>query len=239
MRRYGNSGSGPRTGQTLNLSIDGQDHRSKSWKDSLEFSICEFNFLPLRYIHSSWLETVRRGTLLSKFRGCRRTEQRLSRYLLAEFELHGQYWFDFSDPCKCIALLDGNKLAQLVLYTGLAVNAARIKGTILGKEVLKLRRDLGEDAYLFALKDASLFGLTSEVASLPRYSKCMLVQAKICGIRCLATVFPEGTPAFTKRMLLKLPVSWCNHFSALDVTASDRDALLDMVSRIFVKAESL
>lgn len=239
MRGRGNPASGSWTVRLLNLPINKQGQRSKDRENSLEFSMCEFNFLPTRYIHQSWLATIRRGKLLRKLSYCRRSEQRVSRYLLSEFELDGQYWFDFSNSCNSIALLDGNKLAQLVLYAGLAVNARRIQGTILGKDVLKLKRDLGEDSYLFALKGASLSNLTSEVASMPTYSKCMAVQSKICGIKCLATVFPDGTPALTKRMLLKLPVTWCNHFSALDITASDRDALLELVRRIFVKVVSL
>jgi hypothetical protein len=174
----------------------------------------EFNFLPIRYIHDSWLAALPHGAPLASLRCCRRVEQRLSRQLLVEFDLAGRYWFDFTVPASQIALLDGASLEKLVFYTGLALNARHISRIVARDELLPLKQSLGETAYLFAVKRAPFLTPLSAQGELPeRYAEDMREHLTISGLKCLSQLLAGYGPALTQRLRLKLPLAWCEHFT--------------------------
>jgi len=169
-------------------------------------SINEFNFLPLRYIHPSWLKTISGGKYVEKMRSCTRTEYRLSRYLLSCFGLENEFCFNFTDQVKSIALLDNDQITKVVQHAGLAVNREHIKKIIARDDVVQLKQQIGEEAYVFALKRAPFLGEIPEFPSSYK-SEHMPTNIIVSGIRCLATIFSDDSAVF-KRVLLKFPSLW-------------------------------
>jgi hypothetical protein len=195
--------------------------------------INEFNFLPLRYIHSSWLKTIPAGKCIEEMRSCARTEYRLSRYLLTHFELENEYYFDFTDEVKTIALLDQNKISEVARYAGLVINREQIKTKIARDEVVQLKQQIGEDAYTFAIKRAPFFGAIPEFPSIYT-SEHMPVNVTVSGIQCLATLF-SGNSALFKRVFLKFP-SMCTPYSKLPDSFISKE--LGKVSSLLVRVQA-
>ena len=169
--------------------------------------INEFNFLPLRYIHPSWLKTISGGRYLEEMRSCSRTEYHLSRYLLSCFGLENDYCFDFTDQVKTIALLDDNKLTEIVKYAGLVINREQIKKNIAREDIVKLKQMIGEKAYMFALKRAPFMGTVPDFPSTEYKSENLITNITVSGVQCLATLF-SGNAAVFKRVFLKFPITW-------------------------------
>lgn len=193
-------------------------------KDNV-LSICQFNFLPIRYMHPTWFSALPNGSLLQRLRHCQRTEQRLSRYILSHFNLIEQHWFDFTAPVNRIALLSGTSIIQLIFYAGLTLNATAIQRSLLRKDVIVLKQSLGEKPYLFALKRASfLYPSPAAKASLP-LDNGLRIHLMREGIRCLSRVFQDQPRALTQRLLWKLPRSWAAVFLSQPVQGCTQKTL--------------
>lgn len=200
-------------------------------------SICQFNFLPIRYMHPTWFGALPDGSLLERLRHCQRAEPRLSRYLLAHFDLAGHYWFEFAAPIHRIALLPSVSLIKLLFYAGLTLNAESIRRTLLRSDVIALKQRLGEKPYLFALKRAPfLCSPQTSPANLPRDEtlRAHLVRA---GMRCLSSVFYDHHRALTQRLLWKLPRSWSTVYSPNPVERDTQEALTWLLIKLVSELE--
>lgn len=177
-------------------------------------AVLEFNCLPSRYAHPSWFAALPHGALLLRLRASPRVAGRLSRHLLAEWGLAGQYCFEFGAGPARLALLDGATLAQLVLYAGLTATAAYVRQTVERDKVAALKRRMGEPAFLFALKRAPFLGgaavppVALQRASPDAFYRITLV----AGLRCLASGLSGREPALLRRLLLKFPQGWAASF---------------------------
>lgn len=198
--------------------------------------IYEFNFLPLRYIHASWLQTVTGGKSIEKMRSCARTEYRLSRYLLAYFGLENEYCFDFTDEVETIALLNQNKISEVARYAGLVINREQIKRNIARNDVVQLKYLIGEKAYMFALKRAPFFGAIPDFPSTYK-SESILTDITVSGFRCLATIF-SGNSALFKRVFLKFPSTY-RPYSKLPFSfiSKEQGAVTSLLVRIQAELE--
>ncbi|MEE4379283.1 MAG: SctK family type III secretion system sorting platform protein [Candidatus Competibacteraceae bacterium] len=172
-------------------------------------AVCEFNLLPSQYLHDSWLESLPHGNLLAQLTACSRVGAQLSQYLLQQFGLPDQYCFAIEEPLLRIALLPEADIAALVLHAGLCRYSRQIQHTVLRQEVLALREQLGEEAYLFALKRAPFLAPPLENSTDPAW------QADHCrehtwraGIGCLSSAFSGQAPALVQRLMMKLPRHW-------------------------------
>lgn len=189
-------------------------HRAAGADQALLPVIGEFNFLPGRYLHSSWLQALPYAALLDKLRRCPRSEARVSRYLLDLFGLGDQYWFDFTEPLLRIALLKGVALDKLVFFAGLVCVSSHIQHAVLRAEVQQLRHSLGDEAYGFALKRAPFLVPAGSFPESERRVQGIRFHALLTGLHCLSGAFAGRPPALTRRLLLKLPQAWQARFDA-------------------------
>lgn len=199
--------------------------------------INEFNFLPLRYIHPSWLKTVPGGRYIENMRSCSRTEYRLSQYLLSYLELENDYHFDFIDQAKAIALLDESMLSEVVRYAGLIINRDHIKQNIARKNIVQLKQEIGEKAYMFALKRAPFIGAIPDFHLTEYKSENMLMNITVSGIQCLAAYF-SGNTAVLKRIFLKLPITWKPYFQlSASIALKEQSKASSLLERIQAELE--
>lgn len=114
---------------------------------------CEFNFLPVNYAHSSWLEEVGvkdRLHLLGP-----RGRRLFSRLLLERRGINDSFW-DFEDPLGCIALLPTQLLERIIELAGAALFWAPVARTIEKTKIATMKRLLDEETYYFMLERAPL-----------------------------------------------------------------------------------
>lgn len=117
--------------------------------------IYRFNYLSASYLHQTRLAKYLPAWAEGKLLASRRVVSKLSDMILREEKLEGKYFFDFEDPLRRIALLDTSVLDRLIFLVGLTVHAPRISQIIRKSEALKVKEDIGNDAYDFAVKKAA------------------------------------------------------------------------------------
>jgi hypothetical protein len=171
--------------------------------DQLASLIHQFNVFPTRYMHPSWWEDVMdvQGAV-ERYIENKRAEKHLAAYILNI--IGHKYCYQFQDVAYRIVLLDGPTLEKLVFCLGLTVNARRIKAIVEGPKARLLKNDLGENAYFFAVKRATLFGSHTWFWDVAGYaselSRNRVVQD---GRKCIQICLGGAPEAMTKRFELK------------------------------------
>jgi hypothetical protein len=124
---------------------------------ALFFCVHQFNLLPTRYIHDSWLEKLvgaKQLYIRKIWKKNLRAEKHCAALIIKTF-CHG-FIYDFSDTLRRVALLPGAELARLMVYAGLAANSHAIVKTLSGRHIKTLSNAFGQQAYEFAVTRAPL-----------------------------------------------------------------------------------
>lgn len=178
-------------------------------RDPLFRRIYEFNLLPSRYLHASWVEALFEPGLWRRLAAMPRCEAPLCRLILEKTDLAGSFHDDFDDAPARLALLDHAVLERLALHAGLLREGAAVRAAIGRDRVLALRAALGEEAYAFALHRAPL--LAPPVPGLPdgpggdMAPEELRRRAGQAGWRLVMAVASGFPPALRRRFALKLP----------------------------------
>lgn len=170
--------------------------------------IFEFNLAPSAWVHESWIPVPLKPPRFEKLKRSAGARRRLSRLILREHGLEGDFCFDFREERKRLALLDGVTLERLALFTGIALNAHRIAKTIDRASVLQLKKSIGDDGYRFALKKVPFL-----LNSIPRPGAGggpgdpagFREFALACGRTALEECLAGASPALRKRFAMKFP----------------------------------
>jgi len=178
---------------------------------TLFFYVHQFNLLPTRYIHASWLQELG-GAIQTNIKEIweknPRSERQCAALIIKTF-CHGFVW-DFSDSIRCVVLMPSAELAKLIIYAGLAINACSIIRTISGRSIKALTAAFGPEAYEFAITRAPLLtGSRRFEFLLPHGDERDPVPLNILenGRQCLQICL-EGLPEpLVRRFCLKFPRS--------------------------------
>ncbi|WP_252178929.1 SctK family type III secretion system sorting platform protein [Endozoicomonas sp. 4G] len=202
-----------------------QPHLQEDPQSELFQSIAEFNLYLVRFIHHSWLKTIKLSPLVKQLRQAGHADYYLSHFLLTEFKLNNDYDYDFDEKHKRVALADEEALTKLAFYLGIILNESVIRNTLRKQERMLLKKTLGEDGFRFAVKKAQFFSrIRSDQGPsflidwdhLDRFKRYLLQS----GFQVLGRAFSDSSPAFTKRLELKLPVSFRD-----DLQSSEKSGL--------------
>ena len=206
-------------------------------------AIAEFNFMPSRYIHTSWLpQTLQDLIALAEEQGP--AHHTLSKHLLGHYHLSDNYDFDFSNKLKHIALLRPDRLHYLYTALGFVLNATVIQKVISGIYIRRIKSVVGQDIYTLVAK-APLFVLRSSTFTvyhvpLPGATRptrpadtgddeqawqAWLVAIHQAGMRLLAAIFSSQPPAFIQRLCFKSPKQQSEIFSQARDHAQQQPAL--------------
>ena len=102
---------------------------------------------------------------------------------------------------------------------GTALNAPKIARIIERDKLLSVKKEIGESAYLFALKRAPFLIGPVEFSfvddRLPQNFRSNVIAY---GMKCLEACFSGQPNALIKRVLFKLPKSICGSFKPEDLT---------------------
>lgn len=116
----------------------------------------QFNSAPAVYADPSWLESLVPQELFLRLRATRRGARRLSEILLIQYGLYNDACYDFETRSWRLALLPAEVLNKLSLYVGLSLQHRQI-ATLVDRAALSgIKKDIGEQAYTFAIKRAPL-----------------------------------------------------------------------------------
>jgi hypothetical protein len=172
--------------------------------------LCEFNYLPAVYLHTSRRPDFFDNKLPDKVWNCSRVWPRLSALILRQLDLQEDIQFSLPTQQHSFVLLSPVRLARLAQHIGAILLGSQIRSSLARDEVLRWRERLGQEAFDFAMNRARLL----PSAHLAHDSKGA-TDVAIIGfgvlIRCLSDL-PKG---ISQRALLKMPA---------DSVAADIDA---------------
>lgn len=171
---------------------------------SLFFEVLRFNLEPACYADPDRLAVLwpdgLSGAHWGRLLGAPRLAGRLSRHLLDRLGLGQDACWDFAPPRRRLALLPAAEITRIARFAGCFLAARAIAKVIARDAVAELRRQLGDDAYVFAVKRASFMappesgGPGLDAAAIERD-----------GFACLGHWLAGEPPALALRLRLKLP----------------------------------
>lgn len=173
--------------------------------DGLAKRVHDFNCHPATYAHPSWFEALIAPRVFNMLRANARGEARLSRVLLSRHDLEDELWYDFSQKQWRFALLPADVLLKLVDCCGLLFQHRTIAATVDSSARAMIKDQIGEGAYLFALKRAPLIlGHLKEIES-PAWDghDAFSVCIRRTGLAYLLSHFHDAPMAIAARLTFK------------------------------------
>ena len=165
-----------------------------------------FVFFPNRYVHPSWREEMLQAPLWELLGANPRTEGRLAAFVTERAGLSLSAAPAFDTPQARFCLLPWPAIEKIALRIGLVLNAARFGKLIDGKLVARIRRDLGNEAYEFALRRAPLITTQTDPLAPDLAAETPLGGAiERSGINYIGLALAGVAPELRTRLRLKLP----------------------------------
>lgn len=175
-------------------------------KDNLFRAIYQFNELISLYIDESHVgQFPSIGNNWKALRSVKRVQVKLSKLLQKLFKLEGRTFYHFEEPRLRLALMEGRVLNELLTKVGAVYYSERIGRIILKREVLDLKKSIGEDIYFFATKKASLIKNLAPKIETPELKELTRDDLMEVGKLCLEICFAGEDKALTDRLILKMP----------------------------------
>ena len=178
--------------------------------------IIQFNFFPSEYMDESWWDTKWSAvSLYTKLKENRQARQKLSEFIIEAYHLESEGYFDFSSATKKVALLDSSNLKRLLILMGLIVESDTIAAVIQRNPQQTIKQSLGEEDYLFALKNRFRFSTSgSNEQAANSEHEFSDYKATVCksGVHCLADLLQDASSGFIQRVLFKLPKAWSDWY---------------------------
>jgi hypothetical protein len=165
-----------------------------------------FLFFPNRYVHPSWRDEMMPPPLWELLGASPRTEGRLAAFVADRAGLSLPATLAFDSPPSRFCLLPWEAIEKIAQRTGLVLNAARFGKMIDGKLVARIRRDLGSEAYEFALRRAPLITTQTDPLAPDLAAETPLgEQLERSGLNYIGLALSGHAPELRTRLRLKLP----------------------------------
>ena len=179
--------------------------------------IATFNFNPLDYIDSSWLEGIKGGKMIRRLQKTPRCHSLLNRYLISYFKLENQYDFDLTQGLRSVVLLESSALTNLIQYLGLIANRKVLRSMIRKQDREALKSCIGAETYdvvtqqtrHLKLDDFAISGFRIDLNDMDTFRNHILQT----GLYCMGAAFASESRSVVMRMQLKLPVDWKELFA--------------------------
>ncbi|HVJ87854.1 MAG TPA: SctK family type III secretion system sorting platform protein [Caulifigura sp.] len=150
-----------------------------------------------------------------------RAERQLSAWVIKHHGLSPTGFWRFEYPPQRLAILDPPHLESLIRFTAATAITPRIIALIGGAQLREAKQSLGDDAYQFALKRASLVAGPKPIETdLPPDAPLTAANITATGLAWLRTCLGNDSPELLKRTSLKLPAAWA-------ITPETRPASID------------
>jgi hypothetical protein len=174
--------------------------------DRIEAERMAFVLLPHRYLHAS-----RRGELMPEpvwrlLAVSPRVEGRLAAFVCQRLGLPDVSASGLTTPQARFCLLPGPSLLRIARFVGLALNSRRIARMIEGKLVSRFRRELGMEAYEFAIRRAPLITTRADPRVLDFDAEMSLEEQFVqSGVNYFGLALTDLDAGLRARLALRLP----------------------------------
>ena len=177
--------------------------------------ILDFNFYPVVEMDDSWWQSEWLAIpLFNRIKNIKAARRKLSIFILENYELEHESYFDFTSYEKQVALLKSADLKALLYSMGLIVESEAIAAVIQRETQHAIRKALGETDYLYALKNrrsidrTQLQGATTSIQKHAHDATDFKNYIYQSGLGCLLSLLENMPQGFIQRILFKLPKAW-------------------------------
>ncbi|MDR1435154.1 MAG: Yop proteins translocation protein K [Puniceicoccales bacterium] len=118
--------------------------------------IYEFNNGMAAYAHSDFFPETVEKKAIQLIAQSPTYGGKILEYVRHLLEIDNLGWYNFSEKRYGLCLLSADEIQRIICYIGGICFSEQIRKIILGRELLKLKHVMGNDAYLFSLRSASL-----------------------------------------------------------------------------------
>ena len=168
-------------------------------------------FGPVETLHPTWWrEDWLPGALFERARRDPGARRHLCRFFLRQAGADGAWDLAAEPPHLALALLDGRRLARLVLLAGVTLLSGSIARVLRGGDRLRIKEGIGADAYEFALRrgrfllQQARLGDDAAGTGLTDFGRAGAT-CRRAGVAALATALQSAAPPLTRRVQWKLP----------------------------------
>ena len=197
-----------------------------------------FNYLPNRYLHRTWWQSLEYGRELALLAGFERTETRVANIILKNFNLNNCYQQEFDSSLEKLMLLTEADLCRLANHLGLCLTYQNISDSILKAKKEEYKQALGEEAYFFANNAAKVLCEANNITETYPIKKAgILVQNHTIGLCVLGKALLNADRALKYRLILKLGKPYekfilgTSSFSPLSASELDCISLVEAVAQ--------
>ncbi len=166
--------------------------------------ILDFNHLPTRYLHPSWIVCFASPHSFKTLCASPRGERKLAALILKRYQLTQVGYFDFAEDAHRLALVDAVDLRRAVLWCGIAALSEEIAKVVDRQRVHELVEDLGLETHRFALTNARRYSNATLFASWAGEGD-IAARAWMIGTTCLTACFSERPDSLRRRLRLFFP----------------------------------
>jgi YOP protein translocation protein YscK len=165
-----------------------------------------FMLFPNRYVHESWRADMMQEPVWEMLTASPRTEGRLAAFVTDLAGLPPPGSLALETPAARFCLLPWDAICKIAQRTGLVLNAARFGKVIDGKLVARIKRELGGEAYEFALRRAPLITTQTDPLAPDLAADAPLgAELERSGINYIGLALKDVAPELKARFRLKLP----------------------------------
>jgi hypothetical protein len=165
-----------------------------------------FMLFPNRYLHETWRADMMQQPVWDMLAASPRTEGRLAAFVADLAGLPPPASLALGAPAARFCLLPWDAILKVAERTGLVLNAARFGKVIDGKLVARIKRELGGEAYEFALRRAPLITTQTDPLAPDLAQEAPLGAAlERSGINYIGLALKDVAPELKARFRLKLP----------------------------------
>lgn len=195
--------------------------------------LLDFNHLPTRYLHESWIPCFCSPETFKTLCASPRGERNLSSLILKRYQLTTGSYCDFAETVHRLALVDAPDLRRAVLWCGIAALHEEIAKMVDRRRVMELVEDLGVETHRFALTNARRYSTATLFA---RWSGegDIAARAWTIGITCLTACFSERPDSLRRRLRLFFPREGGFDFRKNRIR-SLRPAAADLLTSILIR----
>lgn len=197
----------------MSTSVD-QDAIKSLFREKKEMFglVYKFNLMPAKYIHRTWIDALISPLLFEKMTLSKRGTEKLSQWILTQYNLNQDYYYNFVDPLFRLALLPNEVIYKITFYCGVALNYKNITAIIDKSKKEEIINEIGLEGYHFGVKKAPLL-LGNRKILVKAWSVKDDVKSSIerDGVTYFLASFSQAPKTIFKRLLLKFPKEICKN----------------------------
>ncbi|MDR3317318.1 MAG: SctK family type III secretion system sorting platform protein [Puniceicoccales bacterium] len=176
-------------------------------------AIYDFNNGMVKYMHADFFPEMFSKQLLRTFTQSPKYCGEILAYIRRWLNMDNLGCYNFSEQRYWLCLFSPEEIQRIIGHIGGICFAEQIRKIILGRELLKLKHAIGNDAYLFSIRSASLI-LRTEVAERFQLEGENFVERVYNTGKAIIEMSLAGIPReLTQRFALKFPKNFGWNFT--------------------------